>query len=354
VTLRELELRLKIAVAPEDVFGSIKGPSVISCWRHLVKLCHPDVTKDPRAAEIFAELTRWKAIADAKMLAGTYGNGKPHVMPAPKPPPASPIRVTIGKHTYVLREALFEGDIATLYASDEPFIFKIARSGADNDLMEAEQKALRTIFPDPHKLPQGDTRLLPRLIDSFSLSSKPGSNRRVNMLTRHDDHFSLVEVESAHPRGIDFRDFAWMFKRALAGMAVAHRAGVIHGAILPPHVLIQPIDHGAKIVDWCYAVPVGSPMRAIVNKYRDFYPPEVFKKGPATPGLDIYMLAMCGQWLLDANAPRAIRSFLRGCLLAMPSRRPQDAIRLHREFDELLEQLVGPKKYRPFDMPSRP
>jgi hypothetical protein len=48
-------------------------------------------------------------------------------------------------------------------------------------------------------------------------------------------------------------------------------------------------------------------------------------------------------------------AFARGCLLASPGRRPQDAWRLLAELDELLElleRLYGPRTFRPFAMPA--
>jgi len=44
--------------------------------------------------------------------------------------------------------------------------------------------------------------------------------------------------------------------------------------------------------------------------------------------------------------------FAAGCTLPAPATRPHDAWRLLREFDELLELLFGPRRYRPFTMPT--
>jgi hypothetical protein len=56
--------------------------------------------------------------------------------------------------------------------------------------------------------------------------------------------------------------------------------------------------------------------------------------------------------LIGGRAPAGIAAFARGCLLASPGRRPQDAWRLLAEFDELLERLYGPRTFRPFAMPA--
>jgi hypothetical protein len=51
------------------------------------------------------------------------------------------------------------------------------------------------------------------------------------------------------------------------------------------------------------------------------------------------------------KAPKPMRTFAKGCLLASQHRRPGDAWRLLEEFDELLEGLYGPRRFRPFTMP---
>jgi hypothetical protein len=49
--------------------------------------------------------------------------------------------------------------------------------------------------------------------------------------------------------------------------------------------------------------------------------------------------------------PRLLR-FARGCTLAAPRMRPQDAWRLLAELDELLGDLYGPRTFRPFALPA--
>ena len=96
-------------------------------------------------------------------------------------------------------------------------------------------------------------RYLPRLIDSFGLRGS-GGPRRVNVMPYYKGHYSMEEVMRVYPEGVDFRDMVWMFKRTLAAIGFVHRQGIVHGALIPPHILVHPIRHGAKLVDWCYAV----------------------------------------------------------------------------------------------------
>ncbi|MFD0855596.1 molecular chaperone DnaJ, partial [Actinomadura adrarensis] len=92
----------------------------------------------------------------------------------------------------------------------------------------------------------------------------------------------------------------------------------------------------------------------LVQRYADrgWYPPEVPGREQASPATDIYMATRTMTHLMGDKAPAPMRSFAKGCLLASQRRRPGDAWRLLAEFDELLERLYGPRRFRPFTMPT--
>jgi hypothetical protein len=90
-----------------------------------------------------------------------------------------------------------------------------------------------------------------------------------------------------------------------------------------------------------------------VTRYAGWYPPEVPARERASAATDIYMATRCMTHLMGDKAPKPMRSFAQGCLAARQRRRPDDAWRLLAEFDELLERLYGPRRFRPFTMPGR-
>jgi hypothetical protein len=125
----------------------------------------------------------------------------------------------------------------------------------------------------------------------------------------------------------------------------------VHGAVLPPHVLIEPEDHGLTLVDWCYATggPRPGTLPAVPAGYRDWYPPEVKSGYVPGPDLDIYLGTTCMLRLIAVGqVPGPLAAFAAGCLLAHPRRRPGDAWALLHELDEVLERLYGPRRFRPF------
>jgi len=367
------------AKSPEDVFGLLGGDqkhALAALYRKLVIVVHPDKhvgASSALASRLFSELTAWKKQADQKIDDGTYGDNKPWVAPVEAAPHPQVIKTP--KREYLVTDLFAQGDLADLYrcsyteaGKEYHALFKIAQSPADNDLLENESKVLTALWPA--KQPEEKFwRHLPKLIDSFLLRGG-GGNRRVNVIQEAEGFVSLVEVQKAYPAGLDYRDVVWMFKRALAGLGFAHRQGVVHGAVLPTHVLVHPTGHGAKLVDWCYAVPGEATrdvskrgaIRAISKPYRDFYPPEVLAKKPATAATDLFMLAKCVVMLLGGDVttnqmtdsvPKAFRAFLGSCLIGAQARRPDDAWKLHEDLDELLAKLVGKHTYRPLVMPGR-
>ncbi len=364
--LFNLAARVTRAAVPEDLFGPLAGEAgarrraLASQYRRLAARLHPDRYRDPACArvarEAFLRLAELLSAAEAKLGAGTYGD---------RTAAPSPVVLCAGSRSYRVGPRVARGDLCDVYASHgsagAPLVLKVLGRPSDADLALNESRVLGRLAPagTPDRRFH---RYLPRLVDSFVLRGASGGERRVNVLPHFADHVSLEEVLAAHPAGLDLRDVAWMLKRLLAGLGFVHRRGFVHGAVVPPHVLVHPVEHGARLVDFCYAVDTGTRIAALSPAWRAFYPPEVTAKQPATPATDIAMAAACAVALLGGDVtartvpsrvPAPLATFLRCCLAPSPARRPDDAWQLHEELDELLLRLVGEPRYRPLAMPSR-
>lgn len=314
--------------------GADAAPAVRR-YRRLARLLHPDAVPAHRRAE---------AQAAFAALSALWARHQGHSAERPT--------VTTRRGSYVLGGTVATGDLAVFREADGGVLLKIPRDPADSDLMQREARALTRLRRE------GEARYrayAPRLVESFRhRETGSATERRVNVLRRLSGFHTLAEVRAAHPDGLDPRDAAWMWRRLLVALGWAHRAGVIHGAVLPEHVLIHPAEHGLVIVDWCYSVtadPAGT-VPALVERYRDWYPPEVTGRRPATPATDIHLASRCVAHLMGDRAPRPLRSFIRGCTLPAEARRPHDAWRLLAELDEVLERGFGPRRFRPFAMPG--
>lgn len=360
--------RIEGAKAPEDFFGPLSPPesamrdAVALAYRRVVVIVHPDkhagTAHELIAKDLFRRVTTLKDQALRKIAAGTYG--QKDVAP-PEDRPKAPVRVAVGKTQYVLEDLLYHGDLADLYGCswDEGKargLFKIARNAADNDLLENEAQVLGKLGMTEH-LTGMAYKFFPRLYGSFPIREKGGVARRALVIGHYPGHLSLSEICDAFPEGVDFRDVAWMWKRMLHAAGHAHQKGIVHGGITPDHVLVHPIEHGAKLLDWTAATTVGGTVKVVSKKWRTRYPPEVLAKRPATAATDIYMISACVMLLLAGSSarhvvPEPLQDFLQSCLILAQGRRPDDAWQLHEELDELLRRLVGKRSYREFKMPA--
>jgi Lipopolysaccharide kinase (Kdo/WaaP) family len=142
-----------------------------------------------------------------------------------------------------LLAGLDQGNIANLYQV-RGGLLKMARDPADNDLMRREATALTRLQDavDPALL-----AYFPPLVATGQRDdARSGIRRHVNLIGALSGFRSLAEVRAAFPAGVDPRDAAWMWRRLLVAIGAAHRAGVIHGAVLPEHVLIHPARARAR------------------------------------------------------------------------------------------------------------
>lgn len=295
--------------------------------------------------------------------------------------------IPLGDKTLVVEGKVFDGDLCDFYEAthrtprakivkkdwtwfdllddeDEvqvPAVFKVTKKPCDNDLIQNEAKVLPRLFP-PGAADEKFYRYFPKLLETLEVRVN-GETHQALVLHRAKGYVSFAEVLKAYPKGIDFRDMVWMWKRLLAGVGYAHERGTVHGALIPPHTIVHPIDHGAKVLDWSYAVALKDKeprVRAMSTAWRSFYAPEIPERRPVSPATDVYMSAKCALALLGGNVetnempasvPDEVQKFIKVCLDPLPNMRPPNAWDLLEEFDKLLRKIVGKPVYRPFSMP---
>lgn len=148
-----------------------------------------------------------------------------------------------GGHVYDVGPRLARGDVADLYPVVRDGVvgkalLKIVRDPADNFLMDREAAALRRLR-GPYA---------PALFETFMhRDERTGASRRVNVLGHAEDFvplalFPFVPVVEA----------AWIRRRLLVALELAHGAGLAHGSLSPRHILIHPELHGLMLVGWCH------------------------------------------------------------------------------------------------------
>jgi len=377
--LERIGVALNQTHAPEELFGPLSGTqaemldTAKRIFRQMAKAIHPDLyegTADfDKAGTAFKKLTQFWEQARVRIEMGVYGT-------TDTVETFKPFTIRTRQRQYTVERLLTHGDLCGLYIGrgvplglptdkKEREILKVPMKPEDNDLMANEARILSHL-----RTSEGYENLryfISQLVDSFSYQEEAtGIVRQVNVISYIEGLYSLEEVRDAYPKGVDARDMAWIWRRVLMALGFAHTNKVIHGSVIPPHIMIHPEEHGVVLVDWSYAVldPALTDERisAISSPYREWYPAEVFTKDVPTPGLDICMAAKCMIHLLGGNphkrtmpdtVPRRIQNYLKGCTLPNPHRRPQDAHTLLEAFDELIEQLWGPRTFHKYDVTNR-
>lgn len=329
-------------------------------FRKLARKYHPDVAKTKKAEE------RFKQIAEAHEVLSDPDKRKRYDDHGT----AAPIFIVTKNGKYQLSKLLCSGDLADIHLAEyngEKFVLKVAKDPSNNDLIENEARVLNAIYP-PKQVEEKRYRYLPRLRETLKIDTD-GKHRQMNVIGWLENYYTLSEVRDAYSRHLAMEHGVWMFNRILEGLSFIHDTKkYVHGAVLPDHVMVyasgrdkDPFNHGARIIDWCYAVPLNGTVRAISPKFISYYPPELLNKKPVTPATDIYMAAKCiihvlgGDVMvnsLPSHIPSYFSRFLKGCVLSNQAARPQDAWALHEELKDFMAKHYGPKKYVPFNMPA--
>jgi serine/threonine protein kinase len=327
VTFTELESAVLVKT-PRDLFGD----DVQAGLKRLRLIAHPDAnpTMRDRATSLTATLVR---MSDELT----------------KPP----VIIQSRKRRYSLYETIGIGDVADVRrATDDDgnaYAIKLSRVPEGLALLDNEKTNLTTLLAQAKAATY--SYYLPTLVEADTIRDR--IIRRFNVFTHEPRWYSLRQVMGVHPV-LNARHIVWIFNRMLTILGFVHRQGIVHGAIVPDHVLINPDNHGLKLVGWGHSVPIGGVITSASARYLASLPEEVKQKKPASPATDIYMAVQCAGALAQDNLqslPVPLRNFFGGCAQKSPGMRPDDAWKLYDEFKEVQEALYGPPKFIPFSMP---
>jgi hypothetical protein len=356
---REAISVVRAARRSEDLFGPIERPEDISACRRafmdLVRLVHPDVAPNSLRREAGLAHSKLSALYAAHTQSATALEQKQTQLI---------VNIASNDRAYVLRRAAAAFDsceIAKLYeaensAGDPALVALHVSAATSGDYLEREARLLTALTTARAQQAQA---FFPQLLETLRFEEN-GETLTANALTGYEGSFSLAELRLRwFPDGLDLRSTAWIWRRLLFALGHAHNAGLIHGSVLPEAVRILPTEHGLVLTDWCHG-SAGSvvPAPVMVNRnalslQSEFYPTGLFAGEPQTPGSDIFMATKTMAYLTkptDLGRPE-VAAFIRGCTLEAGHQQPQDAFALLAEFDRLLEDLFGPRKFVPLVMP---
>jgi serine/threonine protein kinase len=350
--------KLAAAKKPEDIFGSLGNGTLAEQHQELkhsfnafVKLLHPD--QNPGLRDAGTHMTRLVAFrkeAETLLEGGTYGKAR-------KPVASAVLRSRSG--TYTATELYRVGEVADLFLGEtekkEKCLLKVVRQPRENDLLDFEARTLQELHRQTGRKAEVFRKYLPKLIDSFPVIEK-SVNRKVNVLDFAEGYYSLAEIRDAYPDGLDSRDAVWMIRRVFEALGWIHSLGYVHGAVLPSHLLVHPIEHGARLIGWSYAVKTGQRLTAISAQCKSFYPASVMARQPVTGQLDVQLAARCAFMLLStkdhkarSDVPKELTKFFDRCYAGKIG----DGWDAYREYDEVLKKVYGKRQYRALAMPVK-
>jgi serine/threonine protein kinase len=233
-------------------------------FRELAKALHPDRAPVDRVTEATAAFARLSALwTTARGVTITSRTGSYHV--------GDPV----GSDELADYYMQLVGMESANTAEDGDVVLKVARRPTDNDLFQREARVLRQLR---RQVPPSYQAYVPRLHDSFVYRDESSGGGACGQRAPRDAGTGEPRQPSVQP-GRSRR--GWMWRRLLVALGVAHRAGVVHGAVVPDHVLIEPTEHGLVLTNWCYAAASpGETVPAVVRRYRTWYAPEILRSAP--------------------------------------------------------------------------
>ena len=279
-----------------------------------------------------------------------------------------PSRVSIGPSHWALDECIAHGEISDVYAGrrarwpTELATLKLLRDRKDTDLFDNEWEALQAL--QNSNAPGADTftTLIPQPIIHGDITAGPHTGKRVSIFRRASGfRHTFDEVLQAYPQGIPARASIWVWRRILEVLSFIHASGMVHGAVLPPHLLIQENEHGVRLVGYSFAGRSGEKLRTSSNGFESFYRKGARSRSKLTAQVDLTMSARCIIAILGGNpataslpptVPAQLAAIVQRIALTEPTGSAgEDAWTIREKLGEIANEEFGPPQFIPIVMP---
>jgi hypothetical protein len=238
----------------------------------------------------------------------------------------------------------------------ERLVLKVLRSPDDEGLARNEQSALSLLEASPAQGTAYFRSLVPQRAFSGSLDGAgfpctfAAAFRQPPGLTH-----SVAQLRQSFVAGLDPRHAIWIWRRALELVDWIHRSGLAHGALLPPHILVDAREHSVGIVGFSCAGPPGASLAAMDAQLAEFYPFANTAAPVLSAGVDLAMLARCishalggGATRLPAGVPTPLSQLLSEQASGSASLEP---LAVSRRVSEVARQCFGPAKFVKLELP---
>lgn len=164
------------------------------------------------------------------------------------------------------------------------------------------------------------------------------------------DFLTYGDVLKRLPEGIGPKHLAWMFRRLLVALGSLHETGVSHNSIDQDSVLIHPELHGVVLKDYQFSTQFGERVTAVSKQALGRLSPRFHDvKSVENGGED---LALAARLMEDGFGRQSVPMWFSRFFNYVRRAQPSDAAELLSEFDEILEEHWGKRKFVPFHVPS--
>jgi hypothetical protein len=261
------------------------------------------------------------------------------------------------------------GDISDVYVGQrarwpsELVVVKLLRDSRDIPLADNEWNALQKLHHS--EVPGADffTTRIPQPVTHGKITTGSHSGKHVSIFRWTSGFYHNFEkILQVYPQGIPPIASIWIWRRILEVLSFIHNSGMVHGAVLPSHLLVQENEHGVLLVGYSSAGRSGEKLRLKVQRSEDFYPQSKRAELTLTPQLDIIMSARVMVAILGGNPetgtlPASVPGRLAGAIQRIALANPdssfkEDAWSIREELGGIASEVFGPPQFVPIVMPS--
>lgn len=274
--------------------------------------------------------------------------------------------VSIGDRHWGLNRFIAQGEISDVYAAQrarwptELVILKLLRDRQHLEQFDNEWNVLQLL--QKSNAPGADvfTALIPQPVLHGDVTDGPFAGRRVSVFRRASGFsHNFDEVIQAYPQGIPPRASIWIWRRILEVLSFIHSCGMVHGAVVPAHLLVQENDHGVRLVGYGLAGRTGESLHTTSKVYRSFYPQS--KPEHLTAQLDIVMSARSITAILGgdpetaslpAAVPAKLADMIQRIALSKDVISGENAWDIREALGQISNEVFGRPQFMPIVMPD--
>ncbi len=307
--------------------------SINKRFRDLAKSWHPDVSKHPKAREVFAHISRLHDLATKR--------SKPS-SPSARTTVAKTWTLKDGGKIEVKAKSVNRAALGDVIVTSNTVAYETVIGF--EDIADAEAVAVGSFRFANDTMKQGMEKFLPSLkrrIDAVGTS--------VNVFHRPADTVLLVDLARHMGGRIPPKHVAWIVS-SLENMACYLKwLGMSHGAISPENILVSPSMHSVILVGgWGYATPFGDRPKALPERTLSLVSRLALAGEKVDPKVDLALIRATAQELLGTSGggglalmkdvPDAMRMWL-----SLPP--GDDAFEDYASWEKCLVEAFGPRKF---------